>query len=101
MSAMQTPGSGIEEWRRNRLIASIWDCGDDWCGCTRPQVERITPNLESGYPWIRRETLWEGTFETGEGVTAQQLDELKEAATRYQIPMESEFGGTRFEFEGK
>jgi hypothetical protein len=52
------------EWLRPRLVASVWWCGDDYCDCTKPVIERITPNTNAGYPWIQREQLWEGRFLT-------------------------------------
>ena len=23
-----------------KLVASVWDCGDDWCGCSEAQIEQ-------------------------------------------------------------
>ena len=50
------------DWETERTVAHIWWCGDDECDCIQPVIERITPNREAGYPWIRRETIWAGTF---------------------------------------
>jgi hypothetical protein len=53
-------------WIAGRLNAYIWWCGDDYCDCTQPTLERITPNLQMGFPWIHRETLWQGTLVSGD-----------------------------------
>jgi hypothetical protein len=60
---MATMMSDVESWRRWRTIrveARIWWCNDEECYCTQPVIERITPNEQAGYPWIRREVLWSG-----------------------------------------
>lgn len=49
-------------WEAERIEGLIWWCGDYECDCIQPQILRISPNREAGYPWVRRETLWEGTF---------------------------------------
>jgi len=87
-------GGGVNrsEWVKGRTEARIWWCGDYECDCIQPRIERVTPNREAGYPWIRRETLWEGTFvSTGQdssgypdGVTYESLiEELREASKAY------------------
>jgi hypothetical protein len=76
-----------------RLEARIWWCGDDECDCTQPVIERITPNLEAGHPWIRREVLWTGEFltDTWEYDRAQrealQFAPLREACRRLGVPV--------------
>lgn len=71
------------EYKKTRIVAEIWNCGDDVCDCNQPQIHRITPNDNCGYPWIKRERLWEGTFQTdGEGLKLMKK-ELKEAVDKY------------------
>jgi hypothetical protein len=82
-------------WRTTRIVASFWYCGDDYCDCTKPVIERITPNHQAGYPWIRREELWEGTFLTDTWQREpeereQQRAELREACHRFGIPIPKE-----------
>jgi hypothetical protein len=81
-------------WRSTRIVASMWWCGDDDCDCTKPVIERITPNHVAGYPWIHRETLWEGTFRTDSGLypeeRQQQYAELRDACHQYGIPIPKE-----------
>jgi hypothetical protein len=81
----------VGEWRRPRLVAEVWWCGDDWCDCTQPQIVRITPNTDAGYPWVRREAVWEGEFLTGtwqyEPAERERLQfgPLREACTRFGV----------------
>lgn len=51
-----------QRWLEPQVVASIWWCGDEYCDCTEPVIERISPGTR--YPWVRRERLWEGTFLT-------------------------------------
>lgn len=51
-----------KRWAATRLEARLWWCGDDVCCCYQPQIDLLTPNLGAGYPWIRREEVWRGTF---------------------------------------
>jgi hypothetical protein len=78
----------------DRLVASIWYCGDEHCDCTQPVIERITPNTQAGYPWIRRETLWSGTFLTDtwqrDEEHQQQFTELRDACHRFGVPIPKE-----------
>jgi hypothetical protein len=70
-----------ERWRTERTEAYVWYCGDEVCACTQPRIEKITPNLEAGYPWIHREAIWVGAFHS-EGTIqelAQQNAELARA----------------------
>jgi hypothetical protein len=78
------------DWNAGYVIAKIWDCGDPECDCIQPRIERVSPNHETGRPWMRRETVWAGTFvSTGygdwpEGVTFESLvEELTEACKEY------------------
>ncbi len=81
----------MASWHETRLEARIWWCGDD--DCTQPVIERISPNLEAGYPWIRRETLWAGEFLTdtrkyGQAQReAMQFAQLREACQRLGVPV--------------
>ena len=81
-------------WHTTRIVASMWYCGDDYCDCTQPVIERITPNHAAGYPWIRRETLWSGTFLTDTWQRPeerqQQFAEIREACHQYGIPVSQE-----------
>ena len=83
----------MASWHDTRLVARIWWCGDEECDCTQPVIERITPNLEAGYPWIRREALWSGEFLTDtweydqEQREALQFAPLREARQRLGAPM--------------
>lgn len=76
---------------RDELVAAIWYCGDDYCDCTQPVIERITPNHRAGYPWIRRDRVWEGRFltdtwgYTSEDLEAMQYGPLREACQQYGI----------------
>lgn len=78
-----------EKWDKSYVVAEIWDCGDEECDCIQPVINRATPNRTAGYPWIKWERLWEGTFVTQggiwggmpEGVTYETLVEDLRAAT--------------------
>jgi hypothetical protein len=80
-----------ERWLKGRVTAYVWYCGDETCDCTQPVVERITPNLEAGFPWIRRERLWTGTFRSGADPeeSAAQRAELAEAAAKFGVAPEA------------
>ncbi len=77
------------QWAQSRLAAEVWWCGDGWCDCTKPQIVRITPNRDIGYPWVRREVAWEGEFMTDTwtyGPAERELAQfgpLREACARY------------------
>lgn len=84
----------VQEWAAGYVVAHIWFCGDEECACYQPRVEQVSPNREAGYPWMRRETLWEGTFVTTEGTWGGWPDgidfgalvsELKQAAQEYPV----------------
>jgi hypothetical protein len=62
-----TVKSSIDSWKQTKVIGRIWWCGDESCDCTQALIERITPNLNAGLPWIRRENLWSGRFYTDSG----------------------------------
>jgi hypothetical protein len=82
-----------DRWRTSRVQASMWWCGDNDCDCTQPLIERITPNLDAGYPWINRETLWSGEFLTAtyeysmEQREERHMAPLRAACERYGIPV--------------
>ena len=87
----------MEEWELARLEARLWWCGDEECNCYQPQVTKITPNREAGYPWIHREDVWQGTFISSPDMKEMNglLKELKYAAKRYSIRLRGEYGITR------
>lgn len=74
-----------------RIADALEQANAEDCDCIQPRIERITPNREAGYPWIRREVVWEGTFvcvDSGypEGVTYETLeDELRAACQEFRI----------------
>jgi hypothetical protein len=81
------------EWAEPRLVAELWWCGDDWCDCTKPQIVRITPNTDAGYPCVRRELIWEGEFlaETWlydwDELERMHDAPLREACARFGVPV--------------
>jgi hypothetical protein len=81
-------GDERERWRCSWWVASVWWCGDDYCDCTQPIVELVEPNFRAGYPWVKRERHWEGTFETdGEGDSEVWRRELAEVAPRFHLKL--------------
>lgn len=81
--------AGIDRWRSTRILSYIWFCGDNACYCTQPVVERITPNLLAGYPWIKHERLWEGEFTSGQYENrSHEIPELKKAAKKFGIQVD-------------
>jgi hypothetical protein len=74
-----------ETWLTTRVRAEMWWCGDEHCNCTQPQIDRITPNHDAGYPWIKRERLWEGEFQSDASAeeSLAQWRELIAAAEKY------------------
>ena len=83
-----------DEWESGYVVARMWHCGDEYCNCLEPRIEQVSPNREAGYPWVRRETLWTGTFvSTGEsgldwpdGVTYDSLvEEMGQAARNFPV----------------
>jgi hypothetical protein len=88
--------SDYTRWETPRLQARIWDCDDD-CDCHQAQIDRVTPNREAGYPWIRRERIWQGTyasFDGGvwpEGMSYEQLEvELRQGCEANGIPWDQQ-----------
>lgn len=69
-----------DEWRKTRLEAQIWGCGDEICDCHQAQIERIRPNFKAGFPWVLREVVWRGTFACGGEEVWRMREELHEAA---------------------
>lgn len=78
-----------QEWAQPILEARLWWCEDELCDCYQPQIDRITPNREAGYPWIRREAIWRGTFHSSPDAKefAQMKRELKEMMAAMHIPV--------------
>lgn len=65
------------------------------CDCHEPQIDKIEPNIEAGYPWIKRQPVWRGTFE-GEGQGIQgMLAELAAAAQENGIALDEDHYGTK------
>jgi hypothetical protein len=83
-------------WATPRLEARMWFCEDEVCSCTQPQIDRITPNLESGYPWIKRERVWEGVFHSNADAAelAAQRAALHAAAAERGIALDRDDYGT-------
>ncbi len=79
-----------ERWLAGRVTGYVWYCGDDVCDCTQPVIERLSPNMGAGFPWIHRDRLWEGTFCSGADgqETRDQNAELAEACARFGIQPE-------------
>lgn len=86
----------LQRWLTSRLVAKVWWCGDDYCDCTKPLIERITPNHKGGYPWVHREAVWEGEFLTDtysydwEERERLQFGPLREACHRFGIGVPEE-----------
>lgn len=77
-------------WDTPRLVAQVWCCGDDLDGlCYQPQIDRVTPNTNVGYPWVKREAVWRGTFvnEPDPDEYARLTTELREGASLHSIPL--------------
>jgi hypothetical protein len=83
------------------IYASMWGCDDEVCDCHQPMVELLTPNTNAGAgrPWIRRTTLWAGTFVSGPdaGEWNSLHAELAEAATRFNVTLSDDGVGWRTE----
>jgi hypothetical protein len=72
-----------KQWATGEVRAEMWWCMDEECDCTQPIIVRITPNTQVGYPWVRRELLWEGEFLSATyEYTANQREELQYAPLR-------------------
>lgn len=91
--------SDLAEWARTLLVAGMWSCEDEDCDCTQPQIDRITPNREAGYPWIRREAVWRGTFRSQADLDERlaQRAELAAAAAERGITLDEDGHGVRYE----
>lgn len=74
-------------WLTPRLEAYIWFCGDLDCDCSQPMIEHIEPNLRAGYPWIKREHVWKGTYRAEASMSEykDQVIELRKACKRYGV----------------
>jgi hypothetical protein len=61
----------------------IWWCGDEWCDCTMPIIEKVKP-LSAFGRFVRRETVWKGTFHSGASAdeSREQERELEDAWSR-------------------
>lgn len=66
----------------------MWWCGDYYCDCTRPVIQRVTSDVEGVGPF-RFERLWEGTFCSNDTDRNRELQwaELREAAERLGVAM--------------
>jgi hypothetical protein len=91
-----------EVWASTRFVAIAWWCGDEVCDCTQAQIDKVTPNVTAGYPWIARERVWEGEFfSDGEPGAREELRAcrafyerwLPEVAARIEWPSYSASGG--------
>jgi hypothetical protein len=51
-----------EEWLKEEVYGKLWWCGDEDCDCHQPEIVKVGPDHQRGYP--RREViiLWQGTF---------------------------------------
>jgi len=76
------------EWLQTKLEARLWWCEDNVCDCHQPQIDRIKPNMEAGYPWIRRENVWRGTYTWGGEDMDKLRAELLEAANAHGISVD-------------
>ena len=65
-----------EQWLETYLEARLWYCEDEECDCHQPQIDRVMPNHEAGYPFIQRQRLFSGTFYSRPSGT--EMAELKE-----------------------
>ena len=62
-----------------RLVAYVWRCGDDWCGCSQACIDAQYANA-SDQRFIWSERLWEGEFYTDHEPGAQdELDAIETA----------------------
>lgn len=86
-----------EEWEKPYLEARLWWCEDEVCDCTQPQIDLCEPNWEAGYPWIKRKTVWEGTFhsEADREESENQRAELIKKAAEMGIPLDEDLYGTK------
>lgn len=86
----------VERWKRPRIVAQVWGCGDE-CSCYQPEIVRVEPNFEAGFPWIKRTELWKGLFLSEPWDTprewAKQAREFKAAAKRYGIRLHRNYRG--------
>ena len=74
-----------EQWETGYVAAYIWGCGDD-CNCIEPRIDRIEPNHQMGFPFIRRTVLWVGTFHADawyDSAYEEAVAELAEAKKDY------------------
>lgn len=82
-----------EEWETERVLAHMWWCGDEYCNCFLPIIERITPNHVLGFPCIKREFIWEGSFISQPSTEdyAQMAEELRQACLEHGVPVPEEY----------
>lgn len=86
-----------KDWLRTKLVARLWWCGDEVCDCYQPMIERMRPNLAAGYPWITRERVWEGTFDSGGEHLDRLRAELRQAAVIHGITVNDKDYGERLD----
>ena len=84
-------------WYAGWVEAYIWHCGDETCDCTQAKIDRVTPNLAAGYPWVVRNRLWKGEFlsEADTEEKATQEAALRGAATEHGIDLNGDLYGRR------
>lgn len=74
-----------DDWAKTWLRAYMWRCEDAVCDCWQPVIERLMPNLVTGYPWVKRQRVWEGPFvsePTATEIKALELILLENALVR-------------------
>ena len=89
-----------DDWHREhqgpfiKAIGYVWDCGDDYCNCSRAViVEQYQNTTDTGWKygkgrWLVPVGVWEGEFHTdGEGGANDELiakrAELRETEPEY------------------
>ncbi len=82
----------LDHWGKTWLRAFMWYCGDDVCNCSQPKIIKQSPNWNMGYPWVRQDSVWEGTFRSDGEDYELLVQELKDAAARYDIPLTDDIG---------
>lgn len=68
-----------------RVIAYVWSCEDDWCGCTMACIDAQYATA-SNQRFIWSERVWEGEIHTDYEPGAQEELDAIEAAMRTAWP---------------
>ena len=78
----------IAEWETTYLIGSMWCCDDEACNCHQPIIELVTPNRKEGFPYTKRDRVWEGTSKSDPDYSelCSLWWELREACYRRGVP---------------